>query len=207
MIAIVNQSERRHGTGPQTQILHQPLRRRETQFAVANLIGHLPQIGLLRVRQDDEVVAIAFLIAEEKVLAVRRVDRRPMLLGRFNGRHGGMLVAFVGDAKLAKPRRNGRFLVAGHGTSTAAPVTRPCFRSSRARFASARSYRCVCVLTGTVGASARNFRASSRVRLATDLTTRSSHSSRYGNDGMSLMWIPAHTTMPPGTTCDSAAGT
>ena len=36
--------------------------------------------------------------------------------------------------------------------------------------------------------------ASCLVRLATDLTTRSSQSSSYGNEGMSLMWIPAHTT-------------
>jgi hypothetical protein len=37
-----------------------------------------------------------------------------------------------------------------------------------------------------------------RVRFATDRTMRSSQSRRYGNDGMSLMWMPRKTTMPTG---------
>src|SRR5262249_33963874 len=45
------------------------------------------------------------------------------------------------------------------------------------------------------------------VRLATDLTRRSPHSSSYGNDGMSLMWIPAQITAPPLATARNAAGT
>ena len=45
------------------------------------------------------------------------------------------------------------------------------------------------------------------MRFATERSTRSSQSSSYGNDGMSLMWIPAHTTLPPFATARSAAGT
>src|ERR1051326_7022145 len=48
---------------------------------------------------------------------------------------------------------------------------------------------------------------SRRVRFATERTTRSPHSSSYGNDGMSLMWMPAQTTLPPLTTLRSAATT
>ena len=36
---------------------------------------------------------------------------------------------------------------------------------------------------------------------------RSCHSSSYGNAGMSLMWMPAQTTVPPGASARSAAGT
>ena len=57
------------------------------------------------------------------------------------------------------------------------------------------------------GASARNSSPSRRVRFATERSTRSPQSSSYGNDGMSLMWIPAQTTEPPFATAASAAGT
>ena len=45
------------------------------------------------------------------------------------------------------------------------------------------------------------------MRLATERTTRSSQRIRYGKDGMSLMWIPAQTTVPPRSTARRAAGT
>ena len=51
------------------------------------------------------------------------------------------------------------------------------------------------------------FGAVRRVRLATERTVRSPQSRSYGNDGMSLMWIPAHTTVPPFATAPSASGT
>ena len=65
----------------------------------------------------------------------------------------------------------------------------------------------VCVRTGTRGASARNSRASRRVRFATERTTRSSHRILYGKAGTSDMWMPPHTTVPPLSTARSAAGT
>src|SRR4051794_41897540 len=52
-----------------------------------------------------------------------------------------------------------------------------------------------------------NSSASSRVRFATERTSRSSQSSSYRKDGMSLMWMPAQTTLPPLATEASAAGT
>ena len=58
-----------------------------------------------------------------------------------------------------------------------------------------------------MGASASSASASARVRFATDRSVRSSQSSRYGNEGMSDMWIPAHTTVPPLSVARSAAGT
>jgi len=57
------------------------------------------------------------------------------------------------------------------------------------------------------GASARNSSPSRRVRFATDRSVRSPQRSSYGKDGMSLMWMPAQTTTPPGATARSAAGT
>src|SRR5262249_7261742 len=53
----------------------------------------------------------------------------------------------------------------------------------------------------------RNSSASQRVRLATEQIFRSSHKIRYGKDGMSLIWMPPQTTIPPFLVADSAAGT
>ena len=57
------------------------------------------------------------------------------------------------------------------------------------------------------GASASNSSPSSRVRFATERSTRSPQRISYGNEGMSDMWIPAQTTVPPFATARSAAGT
>src|SRR5712692_612813 len=171
---------------------HQPIGRCETEFTVTDLIGDRPQVGLLRVLQDNQVVASPLLIPEKQVLTVRGVDRRPMLFGFLDGRNRWMLMPRKRNPELSQPGRHCLFLcgemLRGHrGISTAAPTTRPARRSPSAWFASERSYRRILVRTGTVGASARNSRASCRVRFATERTTRSCQSKRYGNDGMSLM--------------------
>src|SRR3954470_17355625 len=93
------------------------------------------------------------------------------------------------------------------GMITAEPSRRPWRRSSRAVLAFSRAYWVTVVRTGTWGARFRNSIPSCRVRLATDRIVRSSQSSEYGNPGMSLMWIPAHTTTPPRSRARRAAGT
>src|SRR6266511_374409 len=93
------------------------------------------------------------------------------------------------------------------GTSTAAPRTRPPRRSSSASFARASGYVVTSVRIPAAGASARSSSPSRRVRFATERTVRSPQRSAYGNDGMSLMWMPAQTTVPPGAVARSAAGT
>ena len=53
------------------------------------------------------------------------------------------------------------------------------------------------VCTGMRGASSRNSRASRRVRLATERTSARPTGCRRGSEGISDMWMPAHTTTPP----------
>src|SRR5438309_1299654 len=60
-------------------------------------------------------------------------------------------------------------------TSTAAPLMRPSRRRASASFARSSGKVSTEVLTGTLGASARNSSPSRRVRLATDTTRRSPH--------------------------------
>ena len=62
--------------------------------------------------------------------------------------------------------------------STAAPVSRPLRNRSSARFASSSANTSVSQRTGTLGASSRKARASSRVRFATDRIVRSFQSFR-----------------------------
>ena len=63
------------------------------------------------------------------------------------------------------------------GISTAAPVSSPWRKRSSASLAAARGIGTTVVFTPACGASARNSRASSRVRLATERNLRSSHRS------------------------------
>src|SRR5215211_3123405 len=98
--------------------------------------------------------------------------------------------------------------LSGHARSiTAAPWKRPARRSSSASPARSSGYVVTVVRTGTSGASARKSAPSPRVRLATERIDRSPQRSAYGNDGMSLMWMPAHTTAPPFASARSASGT
>ncbi len=63
VIPIVNQTERRHRSGGEAEMLLQPFGRRETQFAVADLVRDRPEVRLLGMLKHDEVVAVAFLVA------------------------------------------------------------------------------------------------------------------------------------------------
>src|SRR5437660_155239 len=187
-IAIVNQPERRYRTRRQPEIRHQPLGRRETQLAVSDLLRHGPKIRLLRRHHDDEVMSRPLLIAQEEILAMRRIDVGPVPLCFLHCRSRRMLVARERNSKLTEPRDD-RLLLRSHrecgldddvvtadGTSTAAPSIRPPRRSSSARFAASSGYSRTCVTIGIFGASSRKSRASRRVRLATERTTRSRHS-------------------------------
>src|SRR6266576_3598158 len=91
--------------------------------------------------------------------------------------------------------------------STAEPRSRPLRMLSSASFACSSANASTTVRTGTCGASARNSSPSRRVRLATERSTRSSQSSSYGKAGMSVMWMPAQTTLPPFASARSASGT
>ena len=103
------------------------------------------------------------------------------------------------------------FLVTGFQPSetlnTAAPSIFPSRSAASASFASSSGNGFTVVSIGTRAATSMNRTPSFRVRLATLRITRSSQRSRYGNEGMTLMWIPAQTTVPPRSTDFSASTT
>src|SRR5262245_22478071 len=91
---------------------------------------------------------------------------------------------------------------------TAAEPSMSALRSrARASFVSSSGNTSTCVFTGIRGARARNSTPSSRVRFATERRTRSSQRSSYGKPGMSDMWMPAQTIVPPLAVARSAFGT
>src|SRR5207247_914041 len=83
---------------------------------------------------------------------------------------------------------------------------RPLRRRSIASFARSSGSVSISTRTGTWGAIDRNSSPSARVRFATERITRSPHSSSYGKRGMSLMWMPAQTTVPPFARTEGAEG-
>ena len=89
-------------------------------------------------------------------------------------------------------------------TITVEPVSRPCLRSSIASFTRSSGYAFTFIVIGFSDTSSKNSRPSCTVRFATDSTRFSFHSVAYGKEGISLMWMPAHTTMPPFFTASSA---
>ena len=93
---------------------HQPLGRREAQFAVPDLIGHGAQVGALGVQQHDEVMPIAFLIAQKQIFAMRSIDAVPVPFGLIDGRHRRMLMPLVRNSKLRETRGDGRFGIGRH---------------------------------------------------------------------------------------------
>jgi hypothetical protein len=62
------------------------------------------------VLEHDEVVPVALLIAQKKILAVRGVDAGPMQLRFVDRRDGRVLVTLERDPKLGQPRRYLLFL-------------------------------------------------------------------------------------------------
>src|SRR5215471_13780544 len=111
MRCVVDQAEWRYRPRRQPEMRHQAFGRREAQFAVADLVRDLPEIRLLRMLDDDEIVPGALLITEEEVLAVRGVDVGPVLNRLFDGRNRRMLLAGVRNAELGKASGDGRLLL------------------------------------------------------------------------------------------------
>ena len=93
---------------------HQPLRRRKAQFAVADLIRHRAEVGFLRVHQHDEIVPVSLLVPQEQILAVCRLDRRPVPRGLLDGRDRRMLEPLERNRELAQSS-NDRGFLRGHG--------------------------------------------------------------------------------------------
>ena len=80
MTSVVNQAERRHRPRRDPEMSHQPVWRAEAQTIVADDLDERPQVRTLRNLEDNEIVAIALLVAQEKILDLRCVDAGPVRL-------------------------------------------------------------------------------------------------------------------------------
>ena len=99
---IVDQSERRHGAGSQPEIFHQSLVGSEGQFPLIEAVFQIVNLQVVCMFQHDQVVAVAFMIAEEDVFAVSGFDVGPVFPGLFNGRSRRMLIVGERDIQFFK---------------------------------------------------------------------------------------------------------
>ena len=102
VLGVMDEAEGSDGTGHDTEIaLHASLGSEgELAFAEAMLDGvdvHRAVAG-----EDDEVVAVAFVVAEEEVLAEIDVAAAEVLLSYVEGGEGRMFDVIERDAELAK---------------------------------------------------------------------------------------------------------
>ena len=99
---VVDESERRYRTGFHAEVFHQSLLRGEAQFALVQLFLDVVDVHVLVAVEADQIVLVALVVAEEKVLAVFRVVSGPILLGNLDGRGGRMLQIFVWNVQFVQ---------------------------------------------------------------------------------------------------------
>ena len=116
MFLIVDQTEGRDTTWFQAEVTHHAVRRGETEFArrvetcchesLLEAMFHVVDVHIMVAMEADEVVLVAFMIAEEKILAVDAAILSPPALGLLDGLAFGMAVAGVRDVMRVKPRQD-----------------------------------------------------------------------------------------------------
>lgn len=116
MLLVIDQSEGRDATWLQAEVLHHALGRGEAEFAgrveagghesLLEAMLHVVDVHVMVAMEADEVVLVAFVIAEEKILAVDAAVIFPPALGLLDGLAFGVAVAGVRDVMLVEPRED-----------------------------------------------------------------------------------------------------
>ena len=96
VLMIVDDAEWRNRTGTQTQVLLHPMGRCKGDFSLLQSLFKVSDIQLPAVIQDHQVVLVALMVSEEKILAMCCINIFPVRKGLFNGRNRGVLINFVG---------------------------------------------------------------------------------------------------------------
>ena len=116
MLLVIDQSEGRDATWFEAEVLHHSLGRGEAELAGRVKAGghealleamlHVVDVHVMVAMEADEVVLVAFVIAEEKILAVDAAIVFPPALGFLDGLAFGVAVAGVRDVMLVEPRED-----------------------------------------------------------------------------------------------------
>lgn len=92
---VVDQSERRYGTRTESQIPFHPLFGSERELSLSQPAFEIADRQISVAVENDEVMPVAFMIAEKKIFAVFRAVVAPIQPGQFDRRGRRMLVIVV----------------------------------------------------------------------------------------------------------------
>ena len=92
VLLVVHQTEGRHRAGAQTQPALHTLLRCEGEFSLTQSLLKVVYCHRLLAVEDNQVVAVALMVAEEEVFAVLRAILMPILAGYLDGRSLGVFV-------------------------------------------------------------------------------------------------------------------
>lgn len=107
MLRVVDEPERRDGTGFQPQITHHALGRGERQFSLMQPRFEVVDRERAVAVEADQIVPVALVIAEKEVFAVFRPVVAPVAFGQFDRGRGRVEIEVVGDVCRIEPRRHG----------------------------------------------------------------------------------------------------
>ena len=71
VVRVVYKCKQRHAARPHTEVAHHALRAGEAEFPLVQAVLHVVDVHREAAVHDDEVVAVALVVAEEEVLAER----------------------------------------------------------------------------------------------------------------------------------------
>jgi hypothetical protein len=94
-LKIVHKSERRDRTRLEAQASFHSLRGGERQFALSQHMLQRMDIEGFMALEDHKVMTVSLMVAEEKVLAMYRIDVLPILKSQFYGRKRRMGIKFI----------------------------------------------------------------------------------------------------------------
>ena len=115
VLLIVDKSEWRHRARTQAEPLHHTLRRGKRQLALAQDVFKVVYCHRLLRVEDNQIVTVALVVAEEEVLAVLRSILSPIFSCYLNGWSFGVLVPRILNVVLVEPTKN--FITSFHSAN------------------------------------------------------------------------------------------
>ena len=99
---VIHQAEGAYRSGLHPEIFFQPPSRSKTELALGQVLLQQLHVKVAILFKNDQVMPVAFVVAEKEILAVGRVDILPVDLRLFYGGGGLVFEYLVPDPELPK---------------------------------------------------------------------------------------------------------